>query len=160
MTQVFIDLWGREHIPSDEDVIKDRKTLHALCLSKNSILLTVPDFAPDIYELPGGGLEEGESLSESLRREILEEAAVDLTLLNPEKSWSVQANFKSEKRKTFFNYDQTFWLLKGPEVDAVYLEGERMPEDALRAMWMPLNNLPHISFQTLHKKALQHFGLL
>ena len=86
---------------------------------------------PEYYTLPGGGLEEGETLEEGTKREIKEEFGIDVELVK--KLYEI----KSEK----FNQKEIFYLCKyvsgtfgtgeGPEFsgDPKYIEsGKYLPE--------------------------------
>ncbi len=62
-----------------------RTVVSAIILSKDGkILLGKKDpkrliYDPDCWHLPGGGIDEGESLEDGLQREILEEVGIDIT---------------------------------------------------------------------------------
>ncbi len=58
-----------------QDNVK-KLSVGAVILYENRILILKrcpDDFMPNIYELPGGGLEKGESLFDALERELIEE---------------------------------------------------------------------------------------
>jgi 8-oxo-dGTP pyrophosphatase MutT (NUDIX family) len=62
-----------------------RKIASAIIFSKNGkILMGKKDPAkggvyPDCWHIPGGGMEEGETLEQALRREVLEETGIDVS---------------------------------------------------------------------------------
>src|SRR5688572_7395787 len=50
-------------------------------VTKDQKILLVPQFSEDRYDLPGGGVELGESLEDALIREVKEETGIDV--MNP-----------------------------------------------------------------------------
>lgn len=59
-----------------------RVTIKAIILVQNRLLLVKED--TDLWDLPGGGIEHGESLAEALRRELIEEIGIDVAQVNTE----------------------------------------------------------------------------
>lgn len=101
-----------------------------LALMHRKNVLKRPEM-PEYYTLPGGGLEEGETLEEGTKREIKEEFGIDVELVK--KLYEIT----SEK----FNQKEIFYLCKyvsgtfgtgeGPEFsgDPKYIEsGKYLPE--------------------------------
>lgn len=101
-----------------------------LALMHRKDVLKRPEM-PEYYTLPGGGLEEGETLEEGTKREIKEEFGIDVELVK--KLYEIT----SEK----FNQKEIFYLCKyvsgtfgtgeGPEFsgDPKYIEsGKYLPE--------------------------------
>ena len=101
-----------------------------LALMHRKDVLKRPEM-PEYYTLPGGGLEEGETLEEGTKREIKEEFGIDIELVK--KLYEIT----SEK----FNQKEIFYLCKyvsgtfgtgeGPEFsgDPKYIEsGKYLPE--------------------------------
>ena len=101
-----------------------------LALMHRKDVLKRPEM-PEYYTLPGGGLEEGETLEEGTKREIKEEFGIDVELVK--KLYEIT----SEK----FNQKEIFYLCKyvsgtfgtgeGPEFsgDPKYIEGGKyLPE--------------------------------
>ena len=71
---LFDEVIGLEEIPEGENVIY-RKAVRAIAFNSDNEVVMIRSRKGD-YQFPGGGLENGESLLETLRREALEEAAV------------------------------------------------------------------------------------
>lgn len=74
----------------------------------DSILFQLRDNNPNINEpnlwvLPGGGINENESLGQGLKREIKEET--NYRLLNPLNFFSFSFKFKGEPKEMFFFYE-------------------------------------------------------
>ena len=71
---LFNEVIGFEVIPEDEKVIY-RQAVRAIVLNRDHQVVMIRSRKGD-YSFPGGGLEEGESQLETLRREALEEAGI------------------------------------------------------------------------------------
>lgn len=69
---VFVDRLGKEHIKPADIIPAKRKTTCGVAIKGNKILLIQSKNFTD-WEIPGGKVEDGETLEEGLGREILEE---------------------------------------------------------------------------------------
>lgn len=160
MTQIFIDAWGQEHTCPDASLIEKRGGLHALAVVDEKILISFSNKYPNLAELPGGGIEEGEDLNEALCREIYEETTLHLPNCRPANEWATRVNFYSLKRDKYWNYNQNFWLLDAEQMRPYVFDGVCYPEDAAEARWISLEDLPSLQINVVHRMALEHFGFI
>lgn len=154
---IFIDRWGREHKPDEQSIVKPRRGVFAAVVVDEKILITWPGCAPDVPELPGGGVDEGETLEQALIREIQEEAAVMLPHIKPAKRFDQEIGLYADDCSEFWHYTQTYFLLQDEAYKACLFDGERTPEDALKSRWVPLRDLGDISLHAVHRAALRRF---
>ena len=107
----FYTRHGHEVIPSKGAVIKPRRAVYALARTEQNVLLVWPAFTMGVAELPGGGIEEGESMDEALEREWREETGLDMSCLHgPLKEYNHVRGFFAEDMDEFWIYNQTFQL--------------------------------------------------
>lgn len=79
MQTEFTDQIGQEVIKPEHITPKLRRSCYGLILRKDGKILVVKDrWKPNIWSLPGGGVEDKESIEEGLRREIQEETGVSI----------------------------------------------------------------------------------
>lgn len=77
MQVVCTDFYGKTHIINDAELI-DRLSAYGIYISEGRILL-VQDARSMRWELPGGGIESGETIAQGLIREFVEEAGIEPT---------------------------------------------------------------------------------
>lgn len=153
--EIFTDRWGRDFPCDDQARRRPRKGAFAVAIYDGKILLSWPNYSPDRPELPGGGVEQGESIEQALIREIEEEAGVICTGLEADVAYTQQVNFYANFEEEFWEYDQTYWLLSEESARALYFDGKRKPEDALYAQWLSLNELEDTPIHAIHDMALR-----
>ncbi len=68
----FIDRSGSIHRPGKDDCPSPRRAVYGVAIRDGKLLLIRPSWS-DRWELPGGGLENGEDPKEALAREFIEE---------------------------------------------------------------------------------------
>ncbi|MCB9988586.1 MAG: NUDIX hydrolase [Rhodospirillales bacterium] len=154
--ETYIDRWGKTHTPDENSVIKGRAGAFGILIVQNKILLTWPGCAPDVPELPGGGIDPGETAQQAMTREMWEEAAVELPFVNAVKTITQRAYLKAENCGEFWHYDQTYFLLKDHAYESLLFEGETSPEDALKARWVDVSELPGLQIHAVHWKVLEN----
>jgi 8-oxo-dGTP pyrophosphatase MutT (NUDIX family) len=111
---IFYDRRGNVVTPDAGSIIKPRRGVFALAVAVNesAIMLSAELCAPDVPELPGGGVEAGESLDEAIRREWGEEVGIPFDVEGPLDSFQHERGFYSDDRREFWIYDQTFRLYR------------------------------------------------
>jgi len=109
---IFYDRRGNVVIPDAQSLIKPRRGAFALVAAVNdgAIMLCTEASEPDVPELPGGGIEEGETLDEATKREWAEEVGIAFDVDGPFARFQHVRGFYSDDRNEFWIYDQTFRL--------------------------------------------------
>ncbi len=151
----YMDRWGKHHQLEENSKRRDRSGVFAVCIADDKILLSWPACAPDIPELPGGGIEQGEEMIDALVREVKEEADVDLDMQHRAPSKTQLVGFYAEYEKEFWDYTQTYFHLDERDAQQILFENETNPADALKAAWVPLKELSELKLHAVHAKALE-----
>ena len=83
---------------------------------------------PDTWHLLGGGVEEGESLTDAIKREVREEANIEIEI---EKSLGFDEDFEPDKHNEMTHYIFLTFLTK-------YISGEtKAGDDIEKIKWIP-----------------------
>lgn len=72
-----LDVTGKI-IPKSKEDYKIRTAARAIILDSNNLIALISIPRQGYHKLPGGGLEEGEEIKETLIREVKEEAGIDI----------------------------------------------------------------------------------
>jgi 8-oxo-dGTP pyrophosphatase MutT (NUDIX family) len=97
-------------IPYDGSPISWRVSIYGISI-KDGTLLVIKNKEEKYYDIPGGGIEMGESFEEALEREGEEEAGWHLSPIKP--VWTMIDWFYHNGEKKFYRAIQMFWLAEG-----------------------------------------------
>ena len=147
---IFYDRRGNAVSPDAQSIIKPRRGVFALAVAidDHAIMLTAEACAPDVPELPGGGIETGETLDEAIAREWAEEVGIAFDVKGPSKQFQHVRGFYEDDRNEFWIYDQTFRLyhfLGDVKVGQKWLNSE-----GGIAGWEAISSLPQLSINRAH----------
>jgi 8-oxo-dGTP pyrophosphatase MutT (NUDIX family) len=114
---IFYDRRGNVVNPDAQSIIKPRRGVFALVVAINdgAVMLAAERCAPDVPELPGGGIEHGETLDEAIEREWAEEVGIAFNVKGPFQRFQHVRGFYADDRNEFWIYDQTFRLYHFPD---------------------------------------------
>lgn len=147
---IFYDRRGAVIPPDAQSIIKPRRGVFALALSTKAqaIMLSAEGCAPDTPELPGGGIEEGETLDEAVRREWAEEVGIPFEVKGPFQQFQHVRGFYADHRKEFWIYDQTFQLFHF--LGDVDLHKKWLNPEGGVAGWEAIASLPKLAINRAH----------
>lgn len=147
----FIDHYGVLRQRPQTEPVSRREGIHAVLIQSDRLLVVRPADA-DWLELPGGGIEPGETPAQALARELREEAGLDLGVdtLRWRVETHVQHRYFSSKNGAFWNYGQRYVLLL-PEQDPAFGQ----PSEAGNApLWIPLDSLNTHRIHHCHRSGI------
>lgn len=104
-TKVFTDA-NQEVVPYHGEPVSWRVSVYALVQAESNLLIIKND-QEKLFDVPGGGVEFGETLLEALQRECLEEAG--LTITNPTLLHTVEGYFFHSNEQQFYQTLQLFF---------------------------------------------------
>jgi len=122
-------------IPDDpEALVPTRVRAGAIIIRDGRILLIALDpKAPSVYEIPGGGVEDGETLDETIRREITEETGLTATSGRPiARVWRTSARLPGLFLDHYFLAEATGEIGDPADLDL----------DGGEPRWVPVADLP------------------
>lgn len=147
-SRCYIDHYGRYHVCPADIIPQTRRGVHALVEHAGRVLVVLPPTA-DWLELPGGGIEPGESLQEALSRELREEAGLLLApvALGLLAEVQLDSRYYSTKNAAWWLYTQCFVHLRLDETPVFGLPEERGHE----RQWLDLDTLPDAALHHVHR---------
>jgi 8-oxo-dGTP pyrophosphatase MutT (NUDIX family) len=114
----------------------------------NAIMLSAEACAPGVPELPGGGIEEGETLDQAIKREWAEEVGIAFDVEGPLQRFQHVRGFYADDRNEFWIYDQTFRLYR--YLDRVDIGKKWLNSEGGTAGWEAIASLPTLSINRAH----------
>jgi 8-oxo-dGTP pyrophosphatase MutT (NUDIX family) len=146
----FYDRRGNVVTPDAQSIIKPRRGVFALAVAMDdkAVLLAAERCAPDVPELPGGGIEDGETLDEATEREWAEEVGIPFNVKGPLQRFQHVRGFYSDDRKEFWIYDQTFRLYQF--LERVNVGQKWSNSEGGTAGWEAIESLPKLLINRAH----------
>jgi 8-oxo-dGTP pyrophosphatase MutT (NUDIX family) len=146
----FYDRRGVLVTPDAQSIIKPRRGVFALVVAvrDRAVMLAAEACAPDVPELPGGGIEEGETLDEATKREWAEEVGIPFNFEGPLQRFQQVRGFYADDRNEFWIYDQTF--RRYHSFERVKTGQQWQSPEGGTAGWQPIASLPAMSVNRAH----------
>ncbi|HME39817.1 MAG TPA: NUDIX hydrolase [Steroidobacteraceae bacterium] len=147
---IFYDRRGNAVSPDAQSIITPRRGVFALVVAvdDDAVLLTAEACAPEVPELPGGGIEVGETLDDATKREWAEEVGIAFDVKGPLRQFQHVRGFYADHRNEFWIYDQTFRLYQFQ--GRVKIGQKWLNPEGGTAGWEAVASLPKLSINRAH----------
>ena len=154
---IFVDRYGRRHVPDfGKDKVENRSGVFAVIVADHHILLTCPPWAPDCAELPGGGVETGETDMQALKREVFEETGEALPEdTRPGGPVEHTLNFYAENEDVFIRYQQRFYNFR---LSGLNKQGKTpyTTKEGHTGFWHPFDSLNDLTLRFRHGDIIEN----
>jgi ADP-ribose pyrophosphatase YjhB (NUDIX family) len=130
-----------------------RTGVYGLAITQGRILLVTQRTGPYVgkYDLPGGGLEHGETFEEALRREFLEEVGMQFDCMQLLSALTTQVNYIFDLDNTERDFHQlgVIYSIKGLKAATTSDTSERLVFSWVEPSTLTIDNTSPFVHQTL-----------
>lgn len=150
MSHIFLDRNGSQHQkPSGREVLT-RASTDALII-KNGQILLIKEQGLNLWEMPGGGVENGESLEDSLKREVLEETGYRVSKVLASITQR-KTNYYSIKLDQYFNSITNFFAVEISNDEPI-----KPTSTTNELKWMDLKTLDLETIKPFHRDVIVNY---
>jgi len=147
----FVDRYGRIHNLPSLTSYTSRVSAYGIIVNNNNLLMIKPVWA-DLWELSGGGVDQGESLLDGFKREFCEEVGDSNLLTELSFLTKLQCNFYADDVDEYWQSEMNFFKGSLPSNDLSFVEDK--PETATVG-WVPIQDALTIPVHHFHQKILR-----
>lgn len=160
MTQTFQDRTGKTITLPQGKESGTREGVFAICVCKDKLLLVWPNYARDVPDLPGGGIDEGETPLQALQREFLEETGMSYAFPEKTPDFTQDVYFFADDLDEYWLYHQEFFVYRFDNTELFFDDKRANPEDG-HMMWFPLEDIDQkLNLHYMHRKALLSLDII
>ena len=106
----FRDRQGILHTKPEHKPTIKRTSAYGIIIKENKVLLTKPTWI-NLWDLPGGGADPGETIEQGLKREFIEETSHKIINHNNKLIIKVYNNFYAEDLDKYFDSEMNFFIV-------------------------------------------------
>lgn len=121
-----------------EDVYRIRKSARAILLNQDGLVATQYLRTYDYHKLPGGGVDQGETIEEALKREIKEEVGCACNILVP---IGIVIEYRAKHEMLHVSY--CYSAMVDGEIEATALEAQEI-EEGQETQWISIEELERL----------------
>lgn len=151
----FQDHRGRPRPYDDRSAIGWRVSIYTVVIRDDRLLLMKPAYS-DHYDLPGGAVEQGETLIEAAIRECYEETGFHLNPANDLPVHTGEQWYYEDDDGSF--YHSLFFALRGNVIGEPDPAWTPIAGETEQVVWLPLTSLSVTPIHPNHRAALLHLA--
>jgi len=136
---IFKDRKGNTKIKPEDDKVNKRTSAYGIAINKNKILLVKPTWKQE-FDLPGGGIETKESLTDCLQREFYEETGMNIESLSTNPVAIEEELFYADDINKYFDSKQCFFLVNITTIDYLWKADEKEIQEIIWYDIKDINN--------------------
>tara|TARA_B100000686_G_scaffold354860_1_gene467754 strand:- start:3849 stop:4358 length:510 start_codon:yes stop_codon:yes gene_type:complete len=125
------------------------------------VLMFMPVDGEGLWELPGGGIDEGETTEQGVFRETMEETGFDLSNITLKPFYQHRVHLYLKNEPCFWNYDQNYFHSTDAGLKKYVFDGQRpSPEQGGVLEWVDVAELKTIKIKHSVVPAVAALGYL
>lgn len=150
-SEYFNDRFGRRCTRPDDAPLRQRTGVFGITFNeRGKLLLTWPLCVPSLPQLPGGGVEPGESLEQALLREYNEEVG-QIESITAQPILQQQVAYYADDHQEYWQYQQFYFFvsLQGASIPRY---GKWVSPEQAKAAWV--SYAPSMALHYIHRRVL------
>ncbi|MGM0422389.1 MAG: NUDIX hydrolase [Pseudomonadota bacterium] len=158
-SEEYVNRQGQVILPGPDDRFFDRSGAFVICRAEDRVLSIKAIDGEGLWELPGGGVDDGESPEDAVLRETYEETGFDLSAdylrhLHSQKAYLHVAG------RGFWNYQQNFFLIDDPALSDHMFDGIKTSPEEGEMAWVHIDEMKDLRYKHFVDRALRILGFL
>lgn len=152
---VYTDRKGRTYPLDQSKNRRSRSGAFIICIHQGHILFVEETHGLGTPNLPGGGIDPGETALDSVKRELTEETGLKLPENIPiTEAAQRNALYFADDEKEFWDYSQTYYIADNNLTD-LFFTGQRPAPNNGKIFWIAQKDLDRTPIHAIHKQAIK-----
>jgi len=149
----FSDRYGCAHVKPKKVQPASRTGAYGLVVENDCLLMIKPIWA-DLWELPGGGVDQGEDLEAGLIREFHEEVGFSVAPDSLSAITNIKCNFYADDLDEYWYADMTFF---SASLNGDLHMSEQLKSETAKIAWLPVDSLASMDMHYIHRGVIMKY---